>query len=51
MTTHSSIPAWRSSRTEEPGRLYFPLGHQDSDMTEVTEHEILLVTIFYFLPL
>ena len=23
MTTHSSIPAWRIPRTEEPGRLHY----------------------------
>ena len=51
MTTHSSIPAWRSPRTEEPDRLCFPSDCQDSDMTEATEHDILLVTILYFLPL
>ena len=32
--TYSSIPAWRISLTEEPGRLYGPWGHKVLDMTE-----------------
>ena len=32
MATHSSIPAWRIPRTEEPGRLQ-SMGLQESDMT------------------
>ena len=32
MATHSSIPAWRIPRTEEPGRLP-SMGSQESDMT------------------
>ena len=28
MATHSSILAWRIPWTEEPGRLYSPLGSQ-----------------------
>ena len=35
MTTHSSILAWRIPWTEEPGGLS-PLGHKESDTTEVT---------------
>ena len=27
MAAHSSIPAWRIPRTEEPGGLYSPWGH------------------------
>ena len=34
MATHSSIPAWRIPRTEEPGGLYSPWGHKELDMTE-----------------
>ena len=34
MATHSSIFAWRSPWTEEPGRLYSPWGHKESDTTE-----------------
>ena len=33
MTTHSSIPAWRSPWTEEPGR-YSVWGGKELDMTE-----------------
>ena len=34
MATHSSILAWRLPWTEEPGRLYGPRGHKESDTTE-----------------
>ena len=34
MATHSSILAWKIPWTEEPGRLYGPWGHKESDMTE-----------------
>ena len=34
MAIHSSIPAWRISRTEEPGGLQ---GHKEWDTTEATE--------------
>ena len=37
MATHSSILAWRISRTEEPGGLQ-SIGRKESDMTEATEH-------------
>ena len=40
MATHSSILAWKISRTEEPGGLR-PWGHKELD---VTEH-MLLTTI------
>ena len=33
--THSSILAWRIPWREEPGGLYNPWGHKESDMTEV----------------
>ena len=36
MATHSSILAWRIPRTQEPGGLYSPQGHRQSDMTEAT---------------
>ena len=29
--THSTILAWRIPWTEEPGRLYSPRGHKESD--------------------
>ena len=32
---HSSVLAWRISRTEEPGRLQ-SIGHKESDTTEAT---------------
>ena len=34
MATHSSIPAWKISWTEEPGGLYSPWGRKESDTTE-----------------
>ena len=34
MATHSSIPTWKIPRTEEPGGLYSPGGHKQSDITE-----------------
>ena len=37
MTTHSSILAWRTPRTEEPGRLQ-PLGLQKLKHDLATEH-------------
>ena len=36
MATHSSILAWTIPWTEEPGGLYSPWGHKESDMTEAT---------------
>ena len=35
MATHSSILAWRTPWTEEPGG-YNPWGHKESDTTEMT---------------
>ena len=34
MAIRSSILAWEIPGTEEPGGLYSPQGHQQSDMTE-----------------
>ena len=34
MVTHSSILAWKITKTEEPGGLYSPWGHKESDTTE-----------------
>ena len=34
MATHSSSLGWRSLWTEEPGWLYSPWGHKESDGTE-----------------
>ena len=36
--THSSILAWRTPRTEEPGGLYTPWGRKESHVTEVNRH-------------
>ena len=33
METNFSTLAWKISWTEEPGRLYSPWGHKESDMT------------------
>ena len=32
--THSSILAWKIPWTEEPGGLYSPRGHKESDTTQ-----------------
>ena len=32
--THSSVLAWKIPWKEEPGRLYCPWGHKESDTTE-----------------
>ena len=34
MAIHSSILAWRIPQTEEPGGLYSPWDHKESDTTE-----------------
>ena len=34
LTIHSSIRVWRIPWTEEPGGLYSPWGHKESDMAE-----------------
>ena len=34
MANHSSILAWRIPWTEEPGRLYIPWGHKESDTSK-----------------
>ena len=38
MATHSSILAWRSPWTEEPGGPQSMGSQKESDMTEVTQH-------------
>ena len=38
MATHSSILAWKIPWTEEPGGLYSPWGHKESDTTERLTH-------------
>ena len=45
MATHSSILAWRISRTEAPGRLHSPWNHKESDTTEqltYTSHYLIM---------
>ena len=56
MALHSSILAWKIPWTEEPGRLYSPCGHKESDLTERLTHSqngimqcLLIFSIF--LPL
>ena len=34
MVTHSSVLAWRIPTTEEPGGLYSPQDHEESEMTQ-----------------
>ena len=34
MATHSSILAWKTPWTQEPGELYSPWGRKELDMTE-----------------
>ena len=38
MATHSSILAWKIPWVDEPGRLYSPWGHKESNMTEGLTH-------------
>ena len=42
MATHSSILAWKIPWTEEPGGLYSPWGHRESDMTERLNNNSLI---------
>ena len=37
MATHSSVFAWRTPWTEEPGGLQ-SMGYKELDMTKATEH-------------
>ena len=46
MATHSIIHTWRIPWTEEPGRLYSPWGHKESDMTK--QLTLLLFLNFHF---
>ena len=34
MAPYSSVPAWETPQTEEPGGLHSPSGHQESDTTK-----------------
>ena len=40
MASLPSILAWRIPWTEEPGGLYSPWGHKESDMTEHLSNKI-----------
>ena len=51
MATHSSILVWKIPQTEEPGGLYSPWGHKDSDATEHTDKVILYLTFWGTLKL
>ena len=42
MANHCSILAWKIAWTEEPGTLYSPRGHKESDTTEHTHTYTLL---------
>ena len=42
MATHSSILAWRVPWPGEPGGLYSPQGHKESDVTEQLAHTMLM---------
>ena len=44
MATHSSILAWRTPQTEEPGGLQ-PTGHKESDTTEATQRTCMQVPV------
>ena len=37
MATYTSILAWKNPWAEEPGELYSPMRHKESDKTEATE--------------
>ena len=42
MATHSSILAWEIPWTEEPGGLYSPWGHKESDTTERLHFQLFM---------
>ena len=44
--THSIILAWRIPWTEEPGGLYSPWGHKESDTTEGLTFIFSLLELF-----
>ena len=43
MATLSSILAWRIPWTDEPGGLYSPWGHTESNTTEATYHKYTIL--------
>ena len=46
MATHPSILAWSVPWTEEPGRLYNPWGHKESDTNEQLSLSLSTTYIF-----
>ena len=57
METHSSFLAWKIPWTEEPGGLYSPWGHKESDTTEhvrwlsqiyLEENQFFKKLVFFF---
>ena len=49
MSTHSSVLAWRTPWTEEPGG-YSPWGCQESDTVEQLSTQVLVTTIIAVNP-
>ena len=49
MATQSSILAWKVPWTEEPGGLYSPWGHKESDKTERLTRLLLLYIYIYYI--
>ena len=47
MASHSSILAWKISRTEEPGGLYSPRDHKEMDTTACRHTHYLLLQYQY----
>ena len=51
MATYSSIPDWKISLTEKPGRLYGPWGHKVVDTTERLTLSLSIWKFYYFATL
>ena len=47
MATHSSILAWRTPWTEEPGRLNSPWGHKELDTNEQLTLSLFSLSYLY----
>ena len=48
---HYSIPAWRILWTEEPGKLYSPQRHKESNRTEQMNMQAQIKTEKFFLKI
>ena len=48
MATHSSVLSWRIPWTEEPGGLYSPWGHKESNTTEWLTHTYTYLIFVHF---